>query len=104
MIRYDSVIKEIWVKAGVIGPIKRTRFYYGNPTITAMRFHKLTYQALWRILVPQMLLFCKDHNRALNDTLNTLVSNAVQDSDLDFLTSSFVNVMQSSSEQCSQSL
>ena len=78
----DSGIKEIWVKAGVIGPIKADKVLQGKSYKAAMRFHKLTYQALWRILVPQLLSFCKDHNRALYDTLSTLVSNAVQDSDL----------------------
>ena len=58
---HDSGLKEMWVKAKVIGPLKADKVLQGKSYKAAMRMHKLTYQALWRLLVPHMIEFCRTH-------------------------------------------
>ena len=78
----ENGLKEMWMQAKVIGPIKADKVLRGKSYKTAMRLHKLTYQALWRLLVPQLLEFCREHNYDLHNDLVTLASNTSDDADL----------------------
>jgi hypothetical protein len=68
----ENGMKDIWVKAGVTGPLKAEEILCRMSYKAAMRLHKLTWQALWRILIPQILEFCKQFGRNLYDELTAL--------------------------------
>ena len=49
----DSGILEMWVESGLLGPNSAAKAKDGKSYAKAMRAHKLTFQALWQILMPQ---------------------------------------------------
>ena len=53
----ENGLRDTWVRAGVIGLLKADKILKGKSYKAGMRLHKLTYQAFWRILIPQMLAF-----------------------------------------------
>ncbi len=48
----ENGLKDMWVKAGVIGPLKAEKILRGKSCKAVMILHKLTWQALWRIIIP----------------------------------------------------
>ena len=50
---------EIWIEAGILGRGAATHALSGEAYNKAMRSHKLTPTALWRIVMPALLDFIK---------------------------------------------
>jgi len=57
-----SGLSEIWLESGVLAEGSITKVMEGKAYGKGMRVHKLTFQALWRILYPQILDFLETHD------------------------------------------
>ena len=57
----------------------------GKACKAGMSLHKLTYQALWRILIPQMFAFCQTQYTDLHHDLIKLSMGELKDSSLSLL-------------------
>lgn len=75
----DSGLMEIWVESGIVAPGSADKALLGKAYNKAMRLHKLSYQALWRILMPLLLLYIEQHDESLSLTLKNITVNAVSD-------------------------
>jgi len=49
--------KHIWVEGNLLGPKTAEKVMAGKSHDKGMRAHKITVQAMWRILLPQLLNF-----------------------------------------------
>lgn len=69
-----SGLYELWMECELLGPVAAQNVLAGKHYSRGMRAHKLTAQALWKILLPSFLLFVanKDvnHSQILNDIMN----------------------------------
>ena len=54
-----------WVESGLLGPNAADKVMSGKAYKRAMRVHKLTLQALWRLLVPLLFKYCEEVNAGL---------------------------------------
>ena len=50
----DSGLCEAWVEAGILGAGTAEYVMTGKAYSKGMRTHKLTFQALWRLLLPSL--------------------------------------------------
>ena len=50
-------MSELWIESGLLAEGSATKVREGKAYSKAMRVHKLTSQALWRILVPRLLTY-----------------------------------------------
>jgi hypothetical protein len=64
-----SGVHEIWVESDLLGPIAAEQVLSGKHYNRAMRAHKITSQALWRLLLPPLLGFLKDSDREIYDEI-----------------------------------
>lgn len=53
----NTGLAEIWIESGVLAEGSAIKVLSGKAYAKAMRIHKLTYQAFWRILLPKFLDF-----------------------------------------------
>ncbi|KAL8567664.1 hypothetical protein ACOMHN_054475 [Nucella lapillus] len=53
----SSGLLESWVESTILGPKSAEHVLAGKSYSRGMRAHKMTLQAMWRILLPQLLLF-----------------------------------------------
>ena len=49
----DSGILQVWVESGLLGPNSAEKAKDGKSYAKAVRMHKLTWQALWQIMMRQ---------------------------------------------------
>ena len=68
-----SGLEEIWVESGLLGPCTIKQVLSGKAYNEAVRCHKLSLQALWQILVPSLLAFCKEHGRKYHDDIALVI-------------------------------
>ena len=65
---------ELWMECELLEPVTAQNVLAGKQYSRGARAHKLTAQALWKILLPSFLLFVatKDvnHSQVLNDIMN----------------------------------
>ena len=61
----SSGILEAWVDTNVLGPKAAEKVLTGKSCACGIRAHKLTLQAMWRILMPQLLDFIGETNDSL---------------------------------------
>lgn len=64
-----SGLSEIWIEGGLLGPNSAERAMAGKDYNRAIRGHKLTSQALWRIVMPQFLVFVQTKDTGLYEEL-----------------------------------
>ena len=64
---------DAWIESQILGEVAAQRVFAGKDYSKAMRAHKLTVQALWRMLIPKFMEFltCKDPDMAnkMNDEI-----------------------------------
>ena len=58
----SSGLLEAWVESSIMGPTSALQVMDEKHYARAMTAHKLTYQALWRILLPELLNFIEVHD------------------------------------------
>ena len=64
-----SGVHEIWVESDLLGPIAAEQVLSGKHYNRGMPAHKMTSQALWRLLLPPLLGFLKDSDREIYDEI-----------------------------------
>ena len=57
-----SGLAETWVESALLGPNATEHALSGKVYKRAMCAHKLTAQALWRMLIPSIIRFCEKSN------------------------------------------
>ena len=57
-----SGLKEAWIESVIIGPGAADAVLKGKKYKRAMRAHKITVHALWRMILPDLLKFCEESN------------------------------------------
>lgn len=62
----DSGLQQIWEESGILGPNSAEKVMDGKSYAKGIRAHKLTWQALWRLLLPQIQCYleAKDQDMA----------------------------------------
>ncbi|CAG9818890.1 unnamed protein product [Phaedon cochleariae] len=70
-----SGLSEIWLESGILAEGSATKVLEGKAYAKAMRAHKLTLQALWRILYPQILANLEDHHFEDEEELELIFDN-----------------------------
>ena len=66
-----SALSEVWTESDILGPNSTGRAMIGKDYNKAMRVHKLTSQAMWRILFPQFLSFMETHDQEFATALKS---------------------------------
>lgn len=66
----NTGLAEIWLESGLLGEGAIAKVLSGKDYAMAMRAHKLTYQALWRILIPKFMEHLKKKNKFEADSLH----------------------------------
>ena len=62
-------LMDVWVESHTLGPRTAEQVLAGKSYARGMRTHKLTLQALWRILMPQLLQFIQQEDAQLKDEI-----------------------------------
>ena len=60
-----SGLKEVWIESGVVGSGAADAVLYGKKYKRAMRVHKLTLEALWAFVLPDLMQFLEENNSDL---------------------------------------
>ena len=68
-----SCLKDVWVESNVLAEGATELVLSGKAYNKGMRIHKLGSQALWHILIPQLVSFISYFNIELYDLLTTLI-------------------------------
>ena len=63
----SSGLLEAWVEGSLLGQKTAEQVMVGTSYIKGIRVHKITLQALWRILLPQLVSFMDDNNPDMKD-------------------------------------
>ena len=66
----------------MLGSVTVERVMSGKDYAKATRTHKITMQALWELLLPQLLTFLHDHDRELEKTITDLSLSEADHNDL----------------------
>ena len=69
-----SGLAEIWVESGLFGQGTTELALSGRAYSKAMRAHKLTLQALWRLLMPGLLNFVKQSDKECHDQISEITT------------------------------
>ena len=67
-----SGLREVWVESNLLAKGASELVLSGKAYNKGMRIDKLSSQALWRILIQQLVSFISDFNKELYDLLITL--------------------------------
>ena len=73
-----SGLKDIWVESGVFGENSTLHMLTGHAYNKAVRGHKLTFEAPWRILWPQFENWVSQNGKRLDDSLRTKVDHVIK--------------------------
>ena len=68
-----SEIPEMWVNAGIITEGSADKILHGNDYKAGMRMHKITLQAAWRLLLPQLMVFLEQSYPDMFQDVNSLM-------------------------------
>ena len=60
----DSGLPTIWIDSGILGPRTIERALAGKDYNKGTRVHKITVQAMWQLILPQVLAFIAEKQRA----------------------------------------
>ena len=69
-----SGLAEVWLEAGLLGEGAVQLVLSGKAYNKAMRAHKLTLQALWRLLLPTFLLFAAESDKECHDEVSAMAA------------------------------
>ena len=74
----SSGLLEAWIDGNLIGSKTAVQIMDGKSYAKGMRLHKITLQAMWRLLLPQLLTFMKDTNPDLKKEICETKNNATE--------------------------
>ena len=81
---WDSCgLLELWTESGLLGGKTAERVLAGKDYEKGMRAHKITFQAIWACLLPQLLSYLEEHNKDLNHQIQVADS---EEDDLELMT------------------
>lgn len=69
-----SGLAEVWLESGLLGEGAVQLVMFGKAYNKAMRAHKLTLQALWRILLPAFLSFAEESDKDCHDEVAAMAA------------------------------
>ena len=69
----DIGLVELWVESGLLGPNTAEKVKDSKSYAKAVRAHKLTWQALWRLLIPQFRRYLEDKDAEMCQALMTAI-------------------------------
>ena len=95
----DSGLPTIWIESGILGPRTVERALAGKDYNKGTRVHKITLQAMWQLILPQVLAFIAEKDNELNQNLERSVqSNSKEEylTLLDLLSSTIYQALLSS--------
>ena len=72
-------LKDIWVQSGVYGENTAENIEKGKIWNKVFRAHKLTFEALWRILWPEITLWAQENNKDIDINLQGLAEKMIND-------------------------
>ena len=86
----SSGLLELWTESDLLGEKTAAKVLAGKDYEKGMRAHKITFQAMWEILMPQFLQFLRKHNHELKEKIEDAGSKDSHDSLMSlFTTESF---------------
>lgn len=65
----DSGLCDVWIECDILGPNAAKQVMSGKGYARGIRAHKLTLQALWQLLLPQLQSYVTENNTELADDL-----------------------------------
>ena len=89
-----SGLLEAWIEAGLLGSKTADQTMTGNSYNEGIRAHKITFQALWRLLLPQLLSFMGDNNPQLKDMVESKRNDETEELEALLMTKEFEAVME----------
>ena len=69
----ESGLYETWIESGLLGEGAAELVFSGKAYSKAMRAHKITVQALWRILMPMVMSFLQENNSELHSLISSVM-------------------------------
>lgn len=69
----DSGLQQIWEESGLLGSNSAGKVMDGKSYAKGMRAHKLTWQALWRLLLPQLIAYLETKDAEMASSLSKAV-------------------------------
>ena len=95
----DSRLADMWIESGILGPNSAEKALNGKSYAKGIRAHKLTLQAMWRLVLPQLLPYIENEDQQLTEDIVKAARLDTPDA-LDFLVTSmasaqFCNIMAS---------
>ncbi|KAG1677175.1 putative protein in type-1 retrotransposable element R1DM [Nymphon striatum] len=72
----DSGLDDVWKESGLLGPISTEKIMMGKSYAKGVRAHKLTWQALWQLLLPQFISFLEENNLELQKRILDMIQEA----------------------------
>ena len=94
-----SGLPTIWIESGILGPRTVERALAGKDYNKGTRVHKITLQAMWQLILPQVLAFIAEKDNELKQNLERSVqSNSKEEylTLLDLLSSTIYQALLSS--------
>ncbi len=77
--KQDAGLYDIWIDYKILGPGVAEQVLSGKKHKKAMGCHTLTFQALWRILLPQFKQHVMNNNANIYETLQHCTVNDIDD-------------------------
>ncbi|KAG1654856.1 hypothetical protein GQR58_024808 [Nymphon striatum] len=75
----DSGLDDLWKESALLGPIcpiSTEKIMMGKSYAKGVRAHKLTWQALWQLLLPQFISFLEENNLELQKRILDMIQEA----------------------------
>lgn len=72
----NTGLAEMWIESGVLAEGSAVKVLNGKSYAKGMRMHKLTYQALWRILMPRFIDFLKTEHHDIFEQFSNMSDDA----------------------------
>ena len=82
---HESGLPTIWIESGILGPRTVERTLAGKDYNKPLRVHKITLQALWQLLLPQLLVYVEGKDNELKQGLERCVRSNTEDDFLELL-------------------
>ncbi len=77
-----SGLAEVWIEGGLLGQGTAERVLSGKAYNKGMRAHKLTLQALWRLMMPRLLEYVRSSDTEYSHQLSALIDDPDATSEL----------------------
>ena len=81
----DTGLPTIWIESGILSPRTLERVLAGKDYNKSLRVHKVTLQAMWQLLLPQLLVYVEGKDNELKQGLERCVRSNTEDDFLELL-------------------